>query len=106
MHLLAQQFLGLAHAEFERLVSEALDEMAGDGILVLDSRVALAAGSLAELIRILDLREDIAAVVSTWTGIPVSSMMETEAQKLVNMEERLQGVSGDGESEEDPYDIY
>ncbi len=33
--------------------------------------------------------EDIAAVVSRWTGIPVSRMLETEAAKLVHMEERL-----------------
>lgn len=32
---------------------------------------------------------DIADVVHQWTGIPVSQMMETEAQKLLNMEERL-----------------
>ncbi|MCX8156631.1 MAG: ATP-dependent chaperone ClpB [Verrucomicrobiae bacterium] len=34
--------------------------------------------------------EDIAAVVSSWTGIPVSRMLETERQKLLQMEERLQ----------------
>jgi len=34
--------------------------------------------------------EDIARVVSAWTGIPVSRMMETERQKLVKMEERLE----------------
>jgi ATP-dependent Clp protease ATP-binding subunit ClpB len=33
--------------------------------------------------------EDIAAVVSRWTGIPVSKMLEGEMQKLVQMEERL-----------------
>lgn len=33
--------------------------------------------------------EDIAEVISKWTGIPVSKMMETERQKLVRMEERL-----------------
>ncbi len=32
---------------------------------------------------------DIAEVVAQWTGIPVSQMMETEAAKLLNMEERL-----------------
>jgi ATP-dependent Clp protease ATP-binding subunit ClpC len=32
---------------------------------------------------------DIAEVVETWTGIPVSSMMETEAEKLLHMEDRL-----------------
>jgi ATP-dependent Clp protease ATP-binding subunit ClpB len=33
--------------------------------------------------------EDIAAIVSKWTGIPVSKMLEGETQKLVQMEERL-----------------
>ena len=33
--------------------------------------------------------EDIAEVVASWTGIPVSQMLETEAQKLLSMEERL-----------------
>ncbi|HEX9285893.1 MAG TPA: ATP-dependent chaperone ClpB [Thermoanaerobaculia bacterium] len=33
--------------------------------------------------------EDIAAVVSRWTGVPVTRMLETETQKLLNMEERL-----------------
>ncbi len=33
--------------------------------------------------------EDIAAVVSRWTGIPVSKMLEGEMQKLVQMEDRL-----------------
>ena len=34
--------------------------------------------------------EDIARVVSKWTGIPVSKMLEGEMQKLVQMETRLQ----------------
>ncbi|MDQ6632271.1 MAG: ATP-dependent chaperone ClpB, partial [Verrucomicrobiota bacterium] len=34
--------------------------------------------------------EDIAKVVASWTGIPVSKMLEGEKQKLVKMEERLQ----------------
>ncbi len=33
--------------------------------------------------------EDVAEVVSKWTGIPVSRMMEGEVQKLLHMEERL-----------------
>ena len=33
--------------------------------------------------------EDIAEIVSRWTGIPVSRLMEGEIQKLVKMEERL-----------------
>ena len=33
--------------------------------------------------------EDVAKIVSKWTGIPVSKMLEGEVQKLVTMEERL-----------------
>jgi ATP-dependent Clp protease ATP-binding subunit ClpB len=33
--------------------------------------------------------EDVAEVVSRWTGIPVSRMMEGEREKLVHMEDRL-----------------
>jgi len=34
--------------------------------------------------------EDIASVVSAWTGIPVYQVLETEAKKLLRMEEALQ----------------
>ena len=33
--------------------------------------------------------EDIAAVVSRWTGIPVARMLESEAEKLSRLEEIL-----------------
>ena len=33
--------------------------------------------------------EDIAELISKWTGIPVTRMLEGEVEKLVNMEERL-----------------
>lgn len=33
--------------------------------------------------------EDIAEIVSRWTGVPVSKLMEGEIEKLVNMEDRL-----------------
>jgi ATP-dependent Clp protease ATP-binding subunit ClpB len=43
--------------------------------------------------------EDIAEIVSRWTGIPVTRMMESEIQKLVRMEERLgQRVIGQKEA--------
>jgi ATP-dependent Clp protease ATP-binding subunit ClpB len=35
------------------------------------------------------MEEDIARVVSSWTGIPVSRLQEGEKEKLVHMEERL-----------------
>jgi ATP-dependent Clp protease ATP-binding subunit ClpB len=34
--------------------------------------------------------EDIAEIVSKWTGVPVTRMMESEIQKLVKMEDNLQ----------------
>ena len=33
--------------------------------------------------------DDVATIVSTWTGIPVSRMLETEREKLIDMESRL-----------------
>ncbi len=33
--------------------------------------------------------EDIAAIISKWTGIPVSKLLEGEREKLIHMEERL-----------------
>jgi ATP-dependent Clp protease ATP-binding subunit ClpC len=41
--------------------------------------------NLDELVEVADIAE----VVQSWTGIPVSSMLETEAAKLVSMEDRL-----------------
>jgi len=43
--------------------------------------------------------QDIAAVVSKWTGIPVAKLMEGEVEKLIHMEERLrQRVVGQDEA--------
>jgi ATP-dependent Clp protease ATP-binding subunit ClpB len=43
--------------------------------------------------------EDVAEVVSKWTGIPVSRMLEGEVEKLVHMEERLRRrVVGQGDA--------
>ncbi len=43
--------------------------------------------------------DDVAEQIAKWTGIPVSRMLETEVEKLVNMEERLhQRVIGQDEA--------
>ncbi len=43
--------------------------------------------------------DDIAEVVATWTGIPVAQMLETEAEKLLRMEEALhQRIIGQDEA--------
>ncbi|MBE3071707.1 MAG: AAA family ATPase, partial [Acidobacteria bacterium] len=61
----------------------------------IDQRIRRAEARLAELQssqRMLKEEvdeEDIAGVVSTWTGIPAGRLMEGEIQKLLHMEERL-----------------
>ena len=64
-------------------------------LIELDRTLASANGELAELQRDRKFlkeevdEEDIAEVVSKWTGVPVSKLMEGEVQKLVHMEEGL-----------------
>jgi ATP-dependent Clp protease ATP-binding subunit ClpB len=48
-----------------------------------------AAGSTSRMLKEEVDEEDIARVVSKWTGIPISKMLEGEMQKLVQMEARL-----------------
>jgi ATP-dependent Clp protease ATP-binding subunit ClpB len=61
----------------------------------LERELAAANAKLAELqkgrpmLREEVTEEDIATVVSRWTGVPVSRMLEAETQKLLHMEERL-----------------
>ncbi|MDO8504260.1 MAG: AAA family ATPase [Candidatus Liptonbacteria bacterium] len=44
-------------------------------------------------------KEDVAAVVSKWTGVPVSRMLESESEKLLKIEEVLRGrVVGQSEA--------
>ena len=44
------------------------------------------------MLRLEVAEEDVAAVVSKWTGIPVAKLMEGEIQKLLHMEERLRSA--------------
>ncbi len=50
---------------------------------------AKAGGSASRLLKEEVDEEDIARIVSKWTGIPVSKMLEGEVQKLTQMEARL-----------------
>jgi ATP-dependent Clp protease ATP-binding subunit ClpB len=63
--------------ELEKVVADQdarLAELHGDGGSMLTEEVT---------------EEDVAQVVSKWTGIPVSRLMEGEVEKLIHMEERL-----------------
>ncbi len=56
----------------------------------LDGKIAeKAKDSAGSLLRQEVTEEDIAEVVSRWTGVPVAKMLEGEQQKLIHMEERL-----------------
>ncbi|MBW4052985.1 MAG: ATP-dependent chaperone ClpB [Proteobacteria bacterium] len=58
----------------------------------LEKRLAAAAvaeGKTPQLVRNKVTEEEIAEVVSKWTGIPVSKMLEGEKEKLLRMEEAL-----------------
>ncbi len=88
-----------ARAEAERAEREGNLERAAElrygRIVELTKRLEAENAALAELqkdVRMLKeevTEEDIAEVVSAWTGIPVSRLMEGEMQKLVHLEEAL-----------------
>jgi ATP-dependent Clp protease ATP-binding subunit ClpB len=88
-----------AHAAFERAEREGDLERAAElrfGTLVeLEKRLEEDNAALADLQtdrKMLNeevTEEDVADVVSTWTGIPVSRLMEGEMQKLVHLEAAL-----------------
>jgi ATP-dependent Clp protease ATP-binding subunit ClpB len=51
------------------------------------------------LLREVVTEDDIAAIVSRWTGVPIKSLLETEKQKLLRLEEHLhQRVVGQDEA--------
>ncbi len=64
-----------------------------------EQNAKLAKSGQAALLKEEVTEEDIAKVVSVWTGIPVSNLQEGERQKLVKMEERLiERVVGQGQA--------
>ena len=73
------QYGEIPNAEAELLtLTQAADTVAGKE-----------AGTHSRMLKEEVDEEDIAKIVSRWTGIPVSKMLEGEMQKLVQMEERL-----------------
>ena len=87
-------------------IEEAAEERKGNLERVAQIRYGLIRQTEAELKKITDKlagegarstrmlkeevdEEDVAGIVSKWTGIPVSKMLEGEVKKLINMEDRL-----------------
>lgn len=68
-------------------------------IPALERQIAGAPPADDALLRLEVGEEDVAAVVSTWTGIPVTRLMEGEAEKLLGLEARMtRRVVGQGEA--------
>jgi ATP-dependent Clp protease ATP-binding subunit ClpB len=88
-------------AQFEASQAERLGDLARAAELKYGALLNLQKELAAETQRLADLQqesamlkeevdaEDIAEVVSKWTGIPVTRLLEGEKQKLLHMEERL-----------------
>jgi ATP-dependent Clp protease ATP-binding subunit ClpB len=71
--------------QMERQLKELTSEQ--DGLAAAEKGLNKSAGS--RLLKEEVDEEDIAKIVSKWTGIPVSKMLEGEVQKLTQMEDRL-----------------
>ena len=67
--------------ELEKRIEESEQRESAESVDVAEDKRRLLRKEVTE--------EEIAEVVSNWTGIPVSRMMETERAKLLVMEERL-----------------
>jgi len=73
---------------------EAMARLSYGTIKLLEERIKEQVAKLANLQSARMLKEevdaeDIAEIVSKWTHIPISKLMEAEVQKLLNMEDRL-----------------
>ena len=87
-----QRAAELQYGEIPKLEAELRELTAEQDAAVSADEAEAAAGVSSRRSRMLKEEvdeEDIAAVVSKWTGIPVSKMLEGETQKLVQMEDRL-----------------
>jgi ATP-dependent Clp protease ATP-binding subunit ClpB len=87
-----QRAAELQYGEIPKLEAELRELTAEQDAAVREDAAEAATGVAKKRPRMLKEEvdeEDIAAIVSKWTGIPVSKMLEGEMQKLVQMEDRL-----------------
>src|SRR6195952_3543856 len=87
-----QRAAELQYGEIPKLEGELRELTALQDAAVREDAAEAATGVAARPSRMLKEEvdeEDIAAIVSKWTGIPVSKMLEGEVQKLTHMEQRL-----------------
>jgi len=87
-----QRAAELQYGEIPKLEAELRELTALQDAAVAEDAAEAATGVSSKPSRMLKEEvdeEDVAAIVSKWTGIPISKMLEGEMQKLVQMEDRL-----------------
>ncbi len=87
-----QRAAELQYGEIPKLEAELRDLTALQDAAVREDAAEAATGVSSKPSRMLKEEvdeEDIATIVSKWTGIPVSKMLEGETKKLMQMEDRL-----------------
>jgi ATP-dependent Clp protease ATP-binding subunit ClpB len=87
-----QRAAELQYGEIPKLEAELRELTAEQDAAVREDAAEAATGVAKKRSRMLKEEvdeEDVAAIVSKWTGIPVAKMLEGEMQKLVQMEDRL-----------------
>src|SRR5882724_7706215 len=87
-----QRAAELQYGEIPKLEAELRELTAEQDAAVREDAAEVATGVAKKRSRMLKEEvdeEDVAAIVSKWTGIPVAKMLEGEMQKLVQMEDRL-----------------
>src|SRR5580704_16661962 len=87
-----QRAAELQYGEIPKLEAELRELTAEQDAAVREDAAEAATGVAKKPSRMLKEEvdeEDIAAIVSKWTGIPVAKMLEGETKKLMQMEERL-----------------
>ncbi len=75
--------------DYNRAAQLRYSELASLQQRLAEAEGRLAAGQAEALVKEEVDEDDIAEVVSRWTGVPVSRLMEGEVQKLLRMEDRL-----------------
>jgi ATP-dependent Clp protease ATP-binding subunit ClpB len=87
-----QRAAELQYGEIPKLEAELRELTAEQDAAVREDAAEAATGVAKKRSRMLKEEvdeEDVATIVSKWTGIPVAKMLEGEMQKLVQMEDRL-----------------
>ncbi len=78
-----------AEEELAKVTAKMDGKAAGEGARATRASATRAPATPARMLKEEVDEEDIAKIVSKWTGIPVSKMLEGEVKKLVTMEDRL-----------------